>query len=230
MRLLPCLFLAVTAGTIASAASACSSTTAEPRGGLEEDAATRVDGGLVDLPPPGAKDAAPPRGPEPSCTAYCGRVMDSCTADHAQYRSHDECLAMCALLPPGKGGETEGNTLACREYYAGTPARTDAPSYCASAGPFGGRNCGDRCTAFCQLTLAACSPDAGKAPYRTYGDCQADCAEFAYEWADAGDAGGDDPYGPSTGDTLNCRLFHLREAVADRARCADLAANSATCR
>lgn len=233
MRHLP--FLAVMTAAAATsyvALPACSSTTATSVRDDAEDAAPRRDGGVVTLPEGGAADAAPPPD-EPSCETYCALATTSCTGDFQQYRSKAECLAICKLLPLGTAGDEDTSSVACRQHYAGSPARTDAVSYCVAAGPFGGNVCGDRCTAFCQIALAACSPDAGSAPYASYADCQTACADYAYrapDAGDAGDAGGETPFGPTTGDSLNCRLFHLREAVMDATSCADIAAKSDACK
>jgi hypothetical protein len=212
----------------ALALAACGSS-AEPEVSFPDGgAAPRLDGGVVDPPEGGLSDAAPP-GPEPSCARYCSLIAENCEGEHAQYASEEQCLATCAHLPVGERGDRATNSLACRQYYAGTPAQTTAASYCLAAGPFGGSVCGDRCTAFCQIALGACPPDGGPAPYASYPDCATACAGFVYrDVQDEG--GGEGPFGPEEGDTLNCRMFHLREALADRARCADVAADSDACR
>jgi hypothetical protein len=193
-----------------------------------DDAAPRKEGGAV-LPADGGTYDSGPAGPPPECSTYCDLVMTSCTGIHAQYASAAECLAFCGHLPKGKGGEVGGNSVACRQYYAGSPARLDATGYCLAAGPFGGGVCGDRCQSFCELTLDACSPEAGAAPYASYPDCQSACVGFVYR--DGGvDGGGEPPTGPSSGDTLNCRLYYARAAVADGTTCADLAVDSGACR
>jgi hypothetical protein len=208
---------------------ACSTTeTADPVSSTV-DSGTRKDGGLVGLADGGTYDSGKAAGPEPSCTTYCDLVTATCVGDQAQYASRAECLEVCARLPPGDPGDIESNTVACRQYYAGSPARTNAGSYCLAAGPFGGGVCGDRCIAFCGLALGACSADAGTPPYDSYPDCQTACAGYAYKDGGA-DGGGEPPTGPATGDTLNCRLFHVRAAVHDGTGCGNLAADSGACR
>jgi hypothetical protein len=222
--------LAVATFTAAGAlvVAACTSTATADREPITDDSGPPREGGLVGPAEAGVYDAGPALGPEPDCTTYCDQVMGSCTGAHAQYASAIECLGLCQRLPAGDAGDTETNTLACRQYYAGSPARTNA-DYCLAAGPFGGGLCGDRCIAFCALTLGACSPDAGPAPYDSYPDCQTACAN--YQYVDAGaDGGGEPPDGPRTGDTLNCRLFHVRSAVQNGTGCADLGADSGDCR
>jgi len=209
-------------------ASGCTDTPLSRMEGVGDDGGVRRDGGVVDVPEGGTADASAPP-PGPSCQAYCDLVAESCDDAHPQYRSRTECESFCALFPPGKAGEKDTPTLGCRQYFAGSPARTDAVSYCPAAGPSGGNVCGDRCTAFCQIALLACAPnapDGGSAPYDTYGDCQTACADFPYLETDAGDAGADE----GAGDTLNCRLHRLRDAVLDPATCPAIAADSGTCR
>lgn len=189
------------------------------------------DGGPVDPLEGGADSSdAGTTPPLPSCTRYCDLVQKHCTGEHAQYASNEDCLAFCTHLPPGDPWEQKkAPTLACRQYYAGNPALTDPAAYCAAAGPFGGGLCGDRCTAFCEVTLSACAPDGGAAPFPSLPDCKTACAGFTFR--DAGtDGGGEGLDGPASGDTLNCRLFHLREAVVDPQACATLANDASACR
>lgn len=197
------------------------------------DAAIRRDGGPVDPPDAAPSDAAPPPQPVPTCQKYCEAVTKSCAGDQAQYGSTNECLAFCGRFAEGKPGETDTNTLACRAYYAGSPAKTDPGKYCAAAGPWGGGICGDRCNAFCQLAVSACDPDAGTtaqvAPYASYPDCATECAGYAFRDAGA-DGGGEGPSGPSSGDTLNCRLYELRKVIVLGDSCAAIAADSGVCR
>jgi hypothetical protein len=226
-RFLFLLALAASSATLGVVA-ACSST-ASVETSPDADAGPRREGGLVQEPEAGAYDAGAPSGPEPSCTEYCDLVMASCKGEQAQFGSRGECLEICGRLPAGEAGDKQSNTVACRQYYAGSPARTDAPSYCFAAGPFGGGVCGDRCTAFCGLALSACSPSAPNAPYASYPDCQTACAGYGYR--DAGvDGGGEPAAGPESGDTLNCRLFQVRSAVLDGKGCANIGPDSGACR
>jgi hypothetical protein len=226
----PLATFSVAIGAATVAIVACSSTASDSRDPFSDDAGPRKDGGLVGPVEAGTYDGGAPRGPEPSCAKYCDLVMDACTGQHAQYASRTECLELCARLPEGDAGDDESNTVACRQYYAGSPARTNAGEYCLAAGPFGGGVCGERCIAFCGLSLDACSPGgSGAAPYGNYPDCQTACQGFAYQ--DGGtDGGGERPDGPKKGDTLNCRLYYVRSAVHDGSGCANIAADSGACR
>ncbi|CAN5802957.1 hypothetical protein BH11MYX4_BH11MYX4_56050 [soil metagenome] len=223
----------ITATTTIAAVSSCSSAGSLDRSTVPDDASRR-DGSFVEAPDGGSIDAAPP-GPEPECATYCDSVLESCKGSQAQYASRGECLAFCTRLPLGKPGESQGNSVACRQFYAGSPARTDSAAFCGAAGPFGGGGiCGERCPIFCELAIGACSspppgPDASAPPYGSYPDCQTTCLGFAYK--DGGvDGGGEVATGPTSGDTLNCRLYYLRAAVTQGESCENLAAQSPACK
>ena len=222
--------MASTAAGVVMTASSCSNTAASGADRFVDDDASHRDGSIVQPVEGGAIDASAPPLPEPECATYCDSVLDSCKDGHLQYASRAECLAFCAHLPRGKAGESGGNSVACRQFYAGSPSKIDAVSYCGAAGPFGGGGiCVDRCPVFCELALGACAPEAGAAPYGSYPDCQTACLAFAYK--DGGvDGGGVPPTGPATGNTLNCRLYYLREAVTRGTSCENLGADSPACR
>lgn len=221
---------AITTVGVVMAVSSCSNTAATSADPSGENDASHRDASIVEPVEGGTFDAGNPPSPVPECATYCDSVLDSCKDKHEQYGSRDECLAFCARLPPGKTGESAGNTVACRQFYAGSPSKIDAVSYCGAAGPFGGGGtCGDRCPVFCELALSACAPEAGAAPYGSYPDCQTACVGFSYK--DGGvDGGGEPTTGPTTGNTLNCRLYYLREAITAGTSCENLGANSAACR
>ena len=220
------------AAALTTAAASCSSTSNDAAGGASEvDASTRRDGDPVEPAEGGAADAGIPPGPAPECPKYCDSVLDSCKGSNVQYASRSECLAFCARLPPGRAGANEGNSVACRQFFAGSPARTDSLAFCAAAGPFGGGVCGDRCPNFCELALGACpaTGDAAAVPYMTYPDCQTACLGFPYK--DGGvDGGGETTSGPKDGNTLNCRLYYLREAVLLGTGCENVGATSDRCK
>ncbi|MBS2018165.1 MAG: hypothetical protein JST00_35160 [Deltaproteobacteria bacterium] len=216
--------LVATAGLVTAA---CGDTAAIERRDDERDGSFRRDGGLVEPPDGGGGPSDAGAIPElPTCEGYCTLVTSTCTDASTQYRSREECLSVCALLPLGTGEEKGEGTVGCRQLYAGGPAKSDSVAYCAAAGPFGGNLCGDRCSAFCQIAAAVCGPDSGKSSgYGTFAECQTTCAQLVYT-----DAGDDGLEGPASGDTLNCRLYQLRQAIADPAACAQLADDGGACR
>lgn len=218
-------------GALSSLLAACNTMAADedPQIGELSDAAHR-DGSPVDPGDGGVADGGSPDAP--TCADYCAAVMSSCTGDDAQYASPEECLSFCALLPLGMTGESKGDSVACRQFYAGSAAKTDN-TYCAAAGPFGGGTCGDRCPIFCELTQSAClggGESGAPPPYASYSDCQTACVSYGY--VDGGlDGGGESTTGPDGGNTLNCRLFYLREAVSMGAMgCENLGVDSPACK
>lgn len=197
------------------------------------------DSALVEPPDGGEELDAGVLAPAPSCEKYCDLVMSNCTGANAQYASTSECLAFCGDLPldvPSRDGTSrDAPSVACRQYWADSPSKTSPDAYCLAAGPFGGNSCGDRCTAFCEVVLAACSPDAGingaavDAPYPDQPSCATACAGFMYR--DAGtDGGGEGPDAAASGDSLNCRLEVLRQAVVNPEKCAELRGDSNSCK
>jgi hypothetical protein len=165
------------------------------------------------------------------CSKYCDLMQERCEGEHAQYASKEDCLAFCEHIPAGDPSDLKESSpgMYCRQTYAGSPSLASPEKYCAAAGPFGGGICGDRCTAFCEVALSACAPDGGAAPYPSVPKCKTECVGYSYKEAGA-DGGGEGLDGPMTGDTLNCRLYHLRRAVMDASSCEDLGPDAGGCR
>jgi hypothetical protein len=206
----------------------CSSVDAGTFPGGSDAGVGPKDGGIVQPPDGGADDAAAP-GEAPSCKKYCSLVMASCTGSQAQYASTDDCLAFCGAFPAGDAGDESQASLACRQYFASTPAETNPEKYCTAAGPYGGGVCGDRCAAFCQVAVSECSSgDGGSVPFPSYPDCETACTNYPY--VDAGpDGGGDGMNGPATGNTLNCRLYQLRQIVSHNQGCSAIDPSGGPC-
>ena len=152
-----------------------------------------------------------------ACPTYCGLVTTGCTGPDAQYTSYAHCLDYCqswAALTPGDpaAGPTGANTVACRAHEAAL-APADPATHCPAAGPTGAGTCGTPCDAYCDLYANNCD---GLAPaFASTAACLSACATL--------DATG--PATVTTGDTLQCRLYHLAIAGADSdsaaAHCAD---------
>lgn len=227
---------ALCAASLGAAIFSCSTTTETSSsssggsdGGLSRDAdpvdvfdgtTGPGDSGVTPLPPL-------------ACDKYCALVQSHCKGERAQYASEADCLSFCQHIPPGDPSEPKETAgMYCRQYYAGNPSLTDPETYCAAAGPFGGGLCGDRCTAFCQVALSACAPgsvDAGAAPYASLPKCKTECLEYTFREAGV-DGGGEGLDGPSSGNTLNCRLHQLRKAVTEAGACDDLGPDAGDCR
>jgi hypothetical protein len=224
--------VALGAALVATLAAGCEGSSVEALGPSHDDAAPgRRDGAPVDPSEAGTYlDSGAPLAT--SCEKYCGLVMANCTGPNAQYASLEDCHAFCAHLPlvqpAAEAEEKEAASVACRQYWADSPARTNPEGYCLAAGPFGANVCGDRCTAFCDALLLTCTPDGGVAVYESQPDCASACASFSFR--DAGeDGGGEAPFGPKNGDTLNCRLYHLRQATKNTQSCLALHPDGGAC-
>lgn len=170
-----------------------------------------------------------------SCKGYCETVAKNCTDTNQEYTAMTTCLAICSHFEPGVPGEQSNDSLACRVYHA-TQAATDPLVHCQQAGPLAAGKCTPNpCSAFCTLGFDLCDPltlfpyDGGVAP------CRDACAKWKYFKSTDVDAGvvGDILF--SSGDSLNCRLYHLESAYqvenpsAPTTHCPHLADVSATC-
>ncbi len=226
---------------------ACSSSSSPPSsvdaGGEPETSVTtdaETTGTDADNTVMDAGNSNPPEaGAALSCSAYCTAVMAACTGGHAQYVSNDACLNACAHIPLGTAADTSGNTLGCRAYHAMLAASTPAP-HCWHAGPYGYGACGDECESFCTLATTWCTPaggfDGGAPPYADDTACKTSCA--GYKQIDSADGGlgldgGYNAQGPASGNTLDCREYHLGASFAGGAmqalHCQHPGANSPTC-
>jgi hypothetical protein len=173
------------------------------------------------------------------CTTYCAEIMANCTGDNAQYGEMSECLNACSLMPPGTLGDTTGNTLGCRLYHGGLAASSPNP-HCWHAGPFGFGGCDLSCDDFCALALQWCSPsggfDGGPPPYTD----MASCSDMACNRIPIAPGVNNAPglynaSGPTSGNTLDCREWHLGKALVDHSatgqqlHCNHIGPSSPTC-
>lgn len=156
-----------------------------------ENAAGAFGVSITPQPPPSAE-----------CWGYCTAVAAACTGEHAQYAGDVACSEYCeiwAQLPAGEPGETAGNTAGCRTTWA--EAVIDDPSTaatgCRRAGPTGGNTCGSWCEVYCALAMTNCT--GADALFDTEPECLAACTTF-------GTSGSPNDV---TGDTVQCRIFHL---------------------
>jgi hypothetical protein len=174
-------------------------------------------------------EAGPARGL--ACDYYCKTILQNCTGADSEFAGTDTnavCHTVCQAFDVGQAiGPTDDNTLGCRIFYAEKALATPDVN-CRFAGPLGGGKCGgDPCGVFCQLTLQYCSTPplpatvcsasvtANCTPYASSGDCLADCrgggdgGAGGYPYIDTGNDL------PSSGDTLNCRMYHLENAYGN---------------
>lgn len=180
-----------------------------------------------------------------SCSTYCTAVMSTCTGAYQQYLDMGECMTACALIPLGTASDTSGNTVGCRTTHAGLAKMGGLTPHCWHAGPFGYGACGTECEGFCALATSFCSADGGydggAPPYASPSACTTACAGFPrIDDVDGGGTlgvdGGYNAAGPTAGNTLDCREWHLDNALdkpgsstGQNFHCAHVGATSATC-
>jgi hypothetical protein len=188
----------VLAGVACNAVLGIDSATVDPtfgqaEGGAPGDAGASADTGTT-TPPASA-----------ACVAYCNAVVTNCP--NAEYNDVPTCLALCGAFDQGQATDTSQDSLGCRAHYALLSA-TD-PSNCPAAGPLGGGVCGNAlCNTFCALDTFACTGTNAAFDGGEVG-CESDCeADFNVYVTDAGN-----DLALSTGNTLNCRIWHLEAAV-----------------
>ncbi len=144
----------------------------------------------------------------PTCAEYCALIQSACTGDNAQYADEAVCLTYCttqAQLVAGAAADVDGNTIGCRTYHAGVASLSDenAAVHCAHAGPSGGDVCGTWCDNYCYLAGLNCT--GGDALFVDDGACGAACADFT----------DDAEPGAVSGDSVQCRIYHLGVAGFD---------------
>lgn len=156
---------------------------------------------------------------ENACDDYCTLVMRNCQGPVAQYSDLSTCLATCSTMEVGAPGSRDGNTIACRTFWAAI-AEGEAGE-CTSAGPGGAGTCGTNCESFCASTLAICG-DQNNPPYASTAECVTACGGFsATEPFDASDI---------AGNTLACRIYHMTAAATDPdTHCQHTSVGSVTC-
>jgi hypothetical protein len=142
--------------------------------------------------------------PDPTCGVYCNDITANCAGAHLQYADEPTCLTKCAdmladqAMDLGSLADTAGNTLGCRIYHAGASAN-DPATHCSHAGQLGGGVCGTYCETYCDFMTAACPGDSFSG-----GSCPTVCAGFTSGTP-----------GDTTGDSLQCRLYHASVALTD---------------
>jgi hypothetical protein len=145
------------------------------------------------------------------CETYCETVAASCAGEDAVYINRDTCLAFCSHLPEGQPGDAVGDTVYCRLSQAQLAAATGEPRvHCPLAGPGGGDTCGENCESYCVVFEQVCSARFEQS-YAGPSDCISQCRS---DLVDIGDY----DVSMQSGDTLQCRLWHLS---ADWAPAAD---------
>ena len=145
----------------------------------------------------------------PTCDQYCGVYMQTC-GNVSEYIDAAECVSYCntyAGIPAGTTVDKSGNTIGCRwnqlKEAAGAAGEVAKQEACVAAGRSGGNVCGTWCENYCHLAIKNCS---GEPTYfETFNECKVACAAFPE----------DGIVGEKTGDTVQCRIYHLGVAGDD---------------
>ena len=152
----------------------------------------------------------PPR--EVSCDYYCALMEQNCTGTNEQYTSNGMCVGSCLGFEPGTLQDDAGPTLGCRINSA-EQAEANPDVRCTIAGPSGGGSCGSFCESYCAIFVNVCTdPDVA---YADANACLTACASFA-------EASGDyNAFNFTSGDSVQCRIYHAASAAADPANGSD---------
>jgi hypothetical protein len=137
------------------------------------------------------------------CDNYCDLAAQSCVADNAIFGSNEECMTACAELDDtGKINDSQGNSIQCRINYLGAPAFADPATNCSEGSPDDTIACsGDSlCQEYCATMEVNCIGDFSQ--FADNVECMANCAGF--------NSGG--AQDATTGDSLQCRLYHAGAA------------------
>jgi hypothetical protein len=161
----------------------------------------------------------------PSCQEFCRLAIAACTGDLAVYESMNQCLAVCAALPPGTNGDRDQNTVGCRQWHCYNSI-LDSVAHCSHTGPGGDGHCGAdqppddlaNCHAYCILLEHACASDFATKFPAGQSACQKDCSNQPASFLAARDS---HYHVASTqnGNTLSCRLLHVSRALTDSMEC-----------
>ena len=138
------------------------------------------------------------------CPQYCIDIANTCTGNDLQYPSTDNsatCVHICGAI--NTLPEAGTNTIACRELNVSSAKDETDPNAkhqdCVGAG-IAAINCGpSQCEAFCAADLALCT--GTNAQYKSVAECVSACALWGTSF--------DGQLLGSTGDTLQCRTYHL---------------------
>jgi hypothetical protein len=148
-----------------------------------------------------------------SCTSYCNDVQATCTGDNQQYVDTATCLRFCAAMTPGQAGLAAGDSIECRAISVSSakddPSPANVREECIGGGiaGFGAKTtcAASTCAGFCNLDLALCGNTLPG--YADVNACIAACATWGQSFSGAVDQA-------STGNTLQCRMYHLGLAMA----------------
>ena len=123
-------------------------------------------------------------------------------------------------VPLGTLADTDVNTIGCRMNWAQQAAATtgaDHDTFCAAASLSGGNTCGSWCETYCDYMEETCAVSnqywvGVEDLFASRADCLSDCAGFSTDVM-PGTGQTDQHFG--YGDTVQCRLHHLKAAIIE---------------
>jgi hypothetical protein len=147
----------------------------------------------------------------PTCNEYCTQVASKCLQqdegfNNLVYKDEATCVDMCVKMTPGVPGDKTGDTLACRLGNlsalddVGVHPPAERHQICLESAVLG---CTDLCEGFCTFDEKVCPGPLF--PYASHADCVTTCKGY--------DATFNGPFVGSTGNTLQCRTYHMENAV-----------------
>jgi len=151
------------------------------------------------------------------CENYCYTMGVTCPVQAA---GASPCSGFCSTIPVGNITDVGGDTVDCRIYHANNANVTGDVTHCLHATPSGGGVCGSLCTVYCDLAQSVCT--GSLALYNSTATCMTACASLNSTGLP----------GDATGNTLQCRIYHIGAAVAlanATYHCPHGAVSSATC-
>jgi len=136
---------------------------------------------------------------------YCSIVTKACTGRNAAFPGYKECVASTEFFASGAEADINSNSLYCRAYHAAAAGQwMDSSDYfCRAAGFYGGDTCGSYCDVYCNTIEKVCTGTHRQ--YEGKEQCMLACNQFDNS----------SPWGSTSGDSLQCRLYHLRVASYD---------------
>ncbi len=190
----------------------------------------------------GNSEAGPPINYDVTCDNYCNLVTMACGSTNLEYlqglamgSDAGVCSAICPFFEPGGPADPTApapstDTLSCRVWHANAALEAafhnqtlETHIHCPHAGPLGGTYCNpmgsDPCTPFCTLDLQICGTIAYPGGMDDClsacrgSDAGADGGTAGFPYLEQVDVAAESDLAYSSGNTLNCRMYHLENAV-----------------
>jgi len=140
------------------------------------------------------------------CENYCHIIGQTCTGAHAQFSAPSECPVFCESIRNGTVTDTAANSIECIIYHAlAASVLNDPTTHCPHASPSGGNTCGSWCDVYCELVDRICV--GTEKIFDNDTACHWQCPKYSNTATP----------GVDTGDSVQCRIYHLGEGHDDPA-------------